>query len=51
MDTRDLNQDHMEAVEMGTQLISTMARPDRHIDVDRPGDRLTFEEKAFAHEG
>lgn len=49
MEHRDPINDHMEAV--ASTMLTTMALPDRHIDVDRPGDRLLFEEKAFAHEG
>lgn len=43
MDIRDLNHDHPEAKGLGGRLLTTMARPDRHVDVDRPGDRSLIE--------
>ena len=51
MDLRDFSHDHSEAMVFGERLLTTMARPDRHIDVDRPGDTKRHERQAVAQEG
>lgn len=51
MEFRDLIYDHMESMDQSIKMLRTVAIPDRHVDVDRPGDTSPSECKAFAQEG
>jgi hypothetical protein len=43
--------DHEDAMIASRKMLATMAMPDRHLDVDRPGDRSAVEWPSLAQEG